>query len=185
MTEPHRKRRAAQIGAALAASVALLVGLTTLFDWFEKRTTDPPPRTIDARLVSATLAERHRTLDDYLRDTSQSTGGLTRLQTREEGLVFHVRVRLRGNDGKKMGLRWRMLHADGRTVPGAIYQQTAGWFTPANQDHARTVPFWMPYPPKPGRYVVRFTLLDGDRQPLDIANVPFAVAEIPRVGPQS
>jgi hypothetical protein len=159
-----------------------MVGLTALFDWFEDKTSDPPPATIDARLVSASLQQTNHPLADYLADTGQPSERYTRRELRERGLVFDVRVRLRGHQGDKMGLRWRMFTRTGRGLPPDIYSQRAAWFTPANQDHARTVPFWAPYPGRPGSYFVRFSLLDGNRQPLDVRNAPFEVSEVPELG---
>jgi hypothetical protein len=176
------RRRVSALLAVAGAAVAVLVGLTTLFDWFEGKTSEPTPPTIDARLQSAVLQQEHNPLGQYLSDNGQSLRGLTKRELTEQGLVFAVRVRLRGHAGDKMGLRWRMFTAAGRALPADIYSQRAGWFTPANEDHARTVPFWTPYPSRPGRYLVRFTLLDSSRQPLDVRTVAFRVTKVPSLG---
>jgi hypothetical protein len=180
-TSSGRRRRlkaSALVGGA-AAVVGLLVGLTTLFDWFESKTTEPVPQVIDARLVAAALSGPRTTLRQYLVDTNQSVAPFTRRELRELGLVFDVRVHLRGHRGDKMGLRWRMFARSGRTLPADIYSQTAGWFVPSNQNHAATTPFWAPLPERPGSYVVRFTLLNTDGRPLDVRNVPFDVPDVP------
>jgi hypothetical protein len=178
----HRRLKISAVVAGCGAVVAVLVGLTTLFDWFETQTKDPPPpAVIDARLVSARLTGPHTTLRQYLIDTKQGRKGFTRRELLEPGLVFDVRVRLRGHKGDKMGLQWRMFARSGRTLPADIYSQTAAWFVPSNQDHAATTPFWAPYPDRSGTYVVRFTLIGADRKPLDVRNVQFDVDDVPDV----
>jgi hypothetical protein len=180
--EPRRRVKPAALVAGGAAVVGLLVGLTTLFDWFETKTKEPPPpAVIDARLVSARLTGPHITLRQYLIDTQQKSNGFTRRELGEPGLVFDVRVRLRGHKGDKMGLQWRMFARSGRTLPADIYSQTAAWFVPSNQDHAATTPFWTPYPDRRGTYVVRFTLIGADKKPLDVRNVEFNINDVPEV----
>jgi hypothetical protein len=180
-----RSKRAKQAFGAAGAVIAVLVGLTTLFDWFGGKVTDPPakpPRTIDASIEMAELQLRNETLIDYLRDTNQNVPGLTQREKREKGLRFVIRVRLRGLEGTKMPLLWQMYdQRAGARLRDPIYEQIAVDFTPENQDHARTVPLWLPYPPRPGRFIVRFSLLDPKRQPLDEETVAFAVRSVPRI----
>lgn len=182
VADKRRRRKASALVGAAAAVVGLLVGLTTLFDWFESKTTEPVPQVIDARLVEARLSGPRTTLRQYLTDTNQPRSAFTRRELRELGLVFDVRVHLRGHKGDRMGLRWRMFARSGRTLPADTYSQTAGWFVPSNQNHAATTPFWTPFPDAPGRYVVRFTLLDAEGRPLDVRNVPFDVRDVPELG---
>jgi hypothetical protein len=178
-------KRAKAIGGGIAAMVAVLVSFTTLFDWFEDKVTEPakptatPPPTIDARIVDARLAIRNERLIDYLRDTNQDTTGLTRFQQQEPGLRFAVRVRLKGYQGVDMPLRWQMQDdRAGRRLRN--FEHIALSFRPENQDHRRTVPVWIPSPPRPGRYTVRFSLLDRKNEPLDdVTTAPFTVARVP------
>jgi hypothetical protein len=164
---------------AVGAIVGVLVGVTALVDWIGKATSDPPPRQIDARIVSAETQEYSVSLAQYLRGNGRPTGGLTEREAREKGLIFSVRVRLRGNLGHEIPLRWWMFERDGDPLRGDIYSQTAGKFKPEAQDHSRTVELWIPYPPRAGDYVVRFTLLDDQGQPYDIENVPVDAPSIP------
>jgi hypothetical protein len=161
--------------------VGLLVSITTLTDWFASKTTHPPPKQIDTRIVWAKPEGVSVTLADYLKDNGKSPAGLSREQAREEGLTFAVRVRLKGNLGMPIPLRWRMFQRNGHALADPLYRQTAGRLTPAAQDHARTVELWLPYPPVPGRYFVEFSLLDNKGQPLDVKTAPFAVTHIPKV----
>jgi hypothetical protein len=176
-------RRAKQALAATGGVIAVLVSLTTLFDWFESKVVDPPappPKTIDARIEEADLQLQNERLVDYLRDTNQDVTGLTASEKNEKGLRFVVRVRLRGQKGTPIPLQWQLYNERiGERLRDPIYSQSPVTFTPSNQDHARTVPLWLPYPPEPGRYVVRFALLDRKRQPLDDVTVDFAVRKIP------
>jgi hypothetical protein len=182
-----KRTRVARIGAAVgvvAAVVGILASLTSLFDWFQAKTTTPsrpsPPHT-DSRLVAARLSQRDVPLGQYLQDNGQSSRGYTHDELAEQGLVFTVRVRLKGTVGQRISVNWRMFHSDGRALPKDLYSQTAGWFTPATEDHARTVPFWAPYPLNRGRYFVRFSLLDAKHQPLDLKYVHFTISSVPRL----
>ncbi len=179
MAPIERSRRLKQALGAAGAIVALLAGATSVFDWFEDKVDDPPkprpapPATIDARIQAADLQIRDERLVDYMRDTGQDTTGVSVAERRERGLRFVVRVRLRGLRGIPMPLRWQMYDKPtGRRLRGAIYSQVPVTFTPANADHARTVPIWVPKPRLAGTYIVRFTLLDRRRQPLDDVTSP-------------
>ena len=175
-------RRAKQIFAAASALVAVLVSLTALFDWVGGKVVDPPtrpPKTIDARIEEAELQVRNERLIDYMRDINLDVSELTPMEEQEKGLRFAVRVRLRGSEGVTIPLLWQMYERTGARLGEPIYQQSPLDFTPENQDHARTVPLWLPYPPKAGQYVVRFSLLDSKRQPLDEATVAFSVRKVP------
>jgi hypothetical protein len=179
-----KRRRVARIGAAVgvvAAVVGILASLTTLFDWFQAKTTTPSPPHTDSRLVAAKLSQRDVPLGQYLQDNGQSSRDYTHDELAEQGLVFTVRVRLKGTVGQRISVNWRMFHSDGRALPKDIYSQTAGSFTPATEDHARTVPFWAPYPLHRGRYFMRFSLLDEKHQPLDLKLVHFTISSVPRL----
>jgi hypothetical protein len=176
---PGRARRLKQALAAAGAFVALLAGLASVFDWLERKVDDPPkprptpPATIDARIEMARLQLPNERLIDYMRDTGQDATDVPAAERRERGLRFAVRVRLRGLRGVPMPLRWQMYdQGSGRRLRGRIYNQIPVTFTPANADHARTVPIWVPKPQRPGTYTVRFSLLDRRMQPLDDVTSP-------------
>jgi hypothetical protein len=165
-------RRAARWFGGVAAGIAFLVGLTNLIDWISETLDDPaprPPPAIDARLVSLSLRDRATSLDEYLRSTAQSTKGLTNAELRELGYVFSLRVRLKGGTEREFPLLWTLHRArNGERLRGPLYNQPASvTFVPRAQDHARTWPIWIPYPPRPGSYFVRATLTDAARQPVD------------------
>jgi hypothetical protein len=89
-------------------------------------------------------------------------------QLRELGYVFTVRVRIRGERGQRLPLRWSMYaRPSRRRLPGPAYNQLAVTFVPAASEHARTWPVWVPRPPTAGRYFVRFVLFDLDGRPVD------------------
>lgn len=91
---PSRRLKPSQVLAVLGAVIGLLVGVTTLTDWFVSKTSDPAPKRIDSQILRAKAQNERLRLIDYLRDTGQSAKGLSRQEAREEGLVFAVRVRL-------------------------------------------------------------------------------------------
>jgi hypothetical protein len=184
-------RRPASSGKRLTAAIALagtLVGLlaaaTSLFDWFGGKVdppAPPPPAEIDARVLRVDLRSPSQRLVDYLRETNQSTAGLSKFQGAEPGYVFNVRVRLRGNQNNRLPLRWSIIDAStGQPLRDPLYTQTATVFEPGGPSHARTWPIWVPFPPRKGKFLLRATLIDEKRQPLDEAeSEPFLVARAP------
>jgi hypothetical protein len=178
-----RRLRPATLVGVIGAVVALLVGLTALVDWIAKRTSDPPPAHIDAQIVSAKALNYDVPLIAHLRDNGEPTRGLTPTEAHQLGRIFSVRVRLRGNLGREIPLRWWMFERDSETarpvLPRSLYAQTAGRFEPQSQDHSRTVELWLPYPPEPGVYFVRFALLDEKKRPYDLTTAPFRVPRVP------
>jgi hypothetical protein len=179
------RKRLVQGFGVVASVVALLVGLTSLVDWLERRTDDPPPAPrgqVDARLESVAVRDRAMPLGDYLSSTRQSTRGLNDLELAEPGLVFSVRVRLRGGLDEKFPLVWTLHGASsGIRLKGPIYNQPAAvTFSPRSHDDAREWPVWVPYPRRTGVFFLRATLTDEKRQPEDARDSkPFRIAEIP------
>ena len=173
------KRRWRQTAAALV--VIALLGLGYILVSGGSRPAPPPPAHIDARVVSVDLRSPSQRLVDYLRETNQSTAGLSKFEGAERGYVFNARVRLRGNEDTPLPLRWSMIDAETRKpLRGPIYNQTATVFKPRGPDQARTWPFWVPHPPRTGRFLLRATLIDEKRQPLDDSESdPFTFARAP------
>lgn len=162
-------------GLAVAATIiGVLAGAATLFDWFGDKVNTPPPPApteIDARVLGVELRTRQQRLVDYLRETNQPTRGLSDFEGAEKGYVFTVRVRLVGNQGKPLPLRWSIIDTrTGTPLPGPTYNQTAVVFKPRGPKHSRTWPMWVPRPPRSGTYALRATLINEKRQPLDEAD---------------
>jgi hypothetical protein len=179
-----RRNRLAAAVALAATVIGVLAAATAVFDWFGEKVDPPPPpppAEIDARVLRVYMRSPSERLVDYLRETNQSTAGLSKFEGAERGYVFNVRVRLQGNQDSRLPLRWSIIDANtGEPLRDPIYNQTATVFQPRGPDHARTWPFWVPYPPRKGRFFLRTTLLDEKRQPLDEAeSKPFAVARTP------
>jgi hypothetical protein len=172
------KRRWRQSAAGLGVLALLALGYLLLGD---SENAPPPPAHIDARVLGVDLRNSSQRLVDYLRETNQSTAGLSKFEGAERGYVFNVRVRLRGNEGTPLPLRWSIIDAGTRKpLRDPLYSQTATVFKPRGPDQARTWPFWVPYPPRKGKYRLRATLVDEKRQPLDEAESdPFVLARAP------
>ena len=171
-----------RIVASIGAVAGVALTFTALFDWFQGKVDTPPPAHIAANLVRAELQPVRETLGEYLRDQGQDPGDLTADPLRQLGLVFVIEVRLRGGRGDEMPLRWQMYHGTGRRVPGKTYRQSPFGFVPRNQDHQRTAPVWVPYPPEPGRYFVRFTVLNNKGETVDeLSTKPFRITRVPGV----
>ena len=111
--------------AALAALIAAFASFTSVFDWIERRVDPPepaPPTVIDTRLLGLDLRREGETLRDYLRSTNQSLEGLSRAELREPGLVFAVRVTLKGEPKQHFPLLWTMYDVTRqRRLRGPIY----------------------------------------------------------------
>ena len=179
---PRRSRR--RLTAALAAVgsvLAVLASATALFDWFGGKVNPPPPAELDAHIVGVTLRGTRQQLGDYLRETKQSTAGLSRFELTERGYSFGVRVRLKGNQGVRLPLRWSVVHAKTGMPPrDPLYHQEGVVFKPRGPDQARTWPLWVPYPERKGAYRLRTTLLDPKGEPQDEAtSEPFTLKRAP------
>lgn len=177
-------RRRPSHGTLLATAVALigaLVGVATLFDFFDRVFGHDPPATISTRIEDARLQPTRQSLGDFLREQGLPTEGLPRAELQEQGLIFLVSVHLQGNLGQTLRLRWRLYGEHGSALAGRQYDQILGKYEPAGQDHDRRAPFWLPYPPRPGRYHSRFTLIDGKGKPSDdLTSEPFVIKRVPR-----
>ena len=171
-------RRAKQVFGVVAALVGLLVGVTALVDWIGEQTDDPKPEAIGASFTSVpTLQLPHDRLSTYLLDTGQELSRYSSEQLREEGMRFTVDVQIQGLQGEEIPLRWRVYTEGGRPVSNENFEQSPVAFTPENQNHSGSAEVWVPYPFRPGRYVVRFTLVDPEDpegEPLRVSQpVPF------------
>jgi hypothetical protein len=182
-----RNRTLAKRGfAAVAAVVGLLVGLTSLVDWVAGKLDSPdprPPPEIDARIRSVDLRTVREPYGAYLRMINESFPGLTEADRKEQGLVFAARVRLKGGEGKRFMLRLSLFNAKTRQrLRDPAYTLIAADFVPANQNHATNWPSWFPYPWRTGRYFLRATLLNAEKQPVDERDsAAFRVTRIPPV----
>jgi hypothetical protein len=180
---PSRRKRLVGAFAAIATVLGVLSSGTALFDWFGSKLNPsaPSPAKIDARLTPPTLLDVHKPLGGYLSDTNQSATGLTPFQLAEPGFEFLIRIHLQGNQGRTIRLHWSVIDVStGNPLPGATYNQDAAAVRARGADQERQWPIWVPSPPSRGRFVLRATLLDEKRRPLDEADSkPFTVATAP------
>lgn len=93
----------------------------------------------------------------------------TRAELRRRGYSFLLDLSEEGPKGTHLHLRWALYDADGGRVPGRDYAQVSADFTTSATRQDRTWPVWVPHPPRQGRYLVRFTLEDEQRRPVDQA----------------
>jgi hypothetical protein len=166
------------VGALLAA----LASVTTVLAFAREQLVSKPPAVKKADITRATVTGSRDRLGDYLRDTGQSTGELTREQLREEGITVQATVRIEGSLGEKARLAWSLYRGDGARLEGATYNQVAVDFEPKGRAHEATVPLWLPYPPTPGIHFVRLRLTDMKGRPLDVLDTRrFRVKHVPPV----
>lgn len=161
------------MGAALAAIVATLAGISSLVDWVaDKLGGDPPAPVVNARILDVE-PQAPLALGDYLRQTKEPVRDLTAEQLRQVGRVYAVAFQLRGERGSRFSLRWFMTDVDrGTRLRGRSFNQTPAVFEPRSDDQSRTWPVWVPSPLRPGRYQVTFVLENAQREPVDQQLVP-------------
>jgi hypothetical protein len=178
---PRNRRRLIAAFAGAGSVLAVLASVTSLFDWVGGKVDPPPPAEIDANIVGVTLRSASQELGDYLLETHQSTAGLSRFELAEPGYSFGVRVRLKGNKGVRLPLRWAVVRAKtGVPLRDPLYQQEGVVFKPRGPDQARTWPLWVPYPERKGTYRLRTTLVDPKGEPQDEAmSEPFTLKRAP------
>jgi hypothetical protein len=181
-----KRSRRKRLIAALAA-VATIIGVvssgTALFDWFGKKVNPvtPPPAKIDTQLSAPALLSTRKPLGDYLSDTNQPRTGLSSYQLAEQGFEFLIGIRLQGEQGRNLFLKWSIIdYATKTPLADPIYNQDAARVVAQSPDHARQLPIWVPSPPRRGKFVFRAMLLDETRRPLVQADSkPFTVAKAP------
>jgi hypothetical protein len=102
----RNRRRLIAAFAGVGSILAVMASASNLLDWVGGKVDPPPPAEIDANVVGVTLRSANQELGDHLRETHQSTAGLSRFELAEPGYSFGVRVRLKGNQGVRLSLRW-------------------------------------------------------------------------------
>lgn len=161
-----RLTRAQAVVALVGGLIAAAVGAFTLIDRASPKA-PPPPAWIDARIVAVRERDEGETLREYVEEIGVSASRYTSRQLDAQGRVYVVVIRIRGQMGRRMPLRY-VLHEVGRgPVAGVAYSQLGAVFVPKAQTHEHPWPVWVPRPPYAGRFYVRFTLQGPDRRPLD------------------
>lgn len=163
--------------------IGVLASAAALFEWFGKNVNPvtPPPAVINAKLTPPTLISSHEPLGAFLSDTNQSTKDLTTYELAEEGFEFLLSVRLQGDQGMSIPLKWTIIDsATGSPLTEPIYNQDAATLRARGPDQARQLPIWVPSPPRRGKFVLRVTLLDQNHRPLfQTESKPFMVSRAP------
>jgi hypothetical protein len=173
-----------RIGATTAAVLAGLASLTSVIAWLQSQVKSKPVPPISSAITAARLSSEHEPLGDYWRSIHKPMSMLTKEEQAEEGLLFAVKVKLRGAPGSARLLYWSMHKASGARLKGPAYNPKgpAAKFTPESRAHAGGGPVWTPYPPRRGSYYVRFTLFDANRKPVDERKTPvFHLSSVPRL----
>ncbi len=165
-----------------ATIIGVLSSGTALFDWFgaHVNAVTPPPAVINAQLAPPTLISSHKPLSAFLSDTNQPTAGLTPYELAEEGFEFLVTIRIQGNQGKNILLKWTIIDsATEQPLTDPIYNQEAARLQPRSPDQTRQLPIWAPSPPRRGKFIFRVTLLDQTHRPLYQTEKTFMVSTAP------
>ena len=182
--ESTNRTRVARIGAAVgvvAAVVGILASLTTVFDWFQAKTTSNVPRPHRFTACCREALQRDVPLGQYLQDNGQPSRGYTHDELAERGLVFTVRVRLKGTVGQRISVNWRMFHSDGRTLQKtSIPRPPAGSPPPPRTTHARSR-FGLPTRFTEAATSYGFRCLTRNTSRSISEYVHFAISSVPRI----
>jgi hypothetical protein len=168
---PFTRRLYAAV-AGLGVVVGALAGTIALFhDVFGLFQSDPPAA-IDARIDKVVQTRSRMPFGEYLAATKLPRSSFSKEQLDQPGYEFMVTVTITGRTGKELPLRWRMFRKPETPLPGPIYDREAVGFEPKGEKHSNSWPVWVPYPPRPGSYYVRFTLDDPKGLPADQRDSP-------------
>lgn len=165
-------RRLKQVFGGVAAAVGLLVGVAALVDWIGGRIDDPGG---SASFTAAELQLPNDRLRDFVIHTNQPLSNYSPEELREVGMRFRVGVQIQGMKGQELLLAWRMHTAEGRPLSNDAFDQDQSYAIEAKNDNqSRTFPVWVPTPFRSGDYIIRFTLIDSDGEPVaESQAVPF------------
>lgn len=157
--------------AALSAIVGLTLGVIELVKALSPD--DPTPPSNESGTLITEDVVPFATLKEYRDELkTQRTPGAERLlrqrftpaELDEQGTLFYLGVQLTGYFERNVWLVWSLYDRTGtRRVGGPTYQNRKGVeLVPPSVRKKSTVPYWLPPPPKEGRYVVRFALVGDD-----------------------
>jgi hypothetical protein len=156
----------------LAATVAVLAGITVLLTFVGLGPKDPPPSTGGEIKVTDTVP--NETLREHLEEVGLPTDDYTEEQLDQEGMVFNVSVTIRGYQGQKVPLRWTMRDAiaDDELTEPEFDDELADTFTPNSQDATMTSRVWTPIPGYAGTFQIELRLISPDDGELAQQNGP-------------
>jgi hypothetical protein len=157
-----RLKEAPKLVVALGAIVTLIAGVLGLVAWFFPDAKPKPRAPTDAKLEILDF-QKHVTLGRYLRTIDKDASGFSAGQLARDGVV--VTVKAVGVSGvKRADLFWTVRDsASGSDLADAHYvHQLAARFRIRTAGDSGGRPFWVPAPPQPGRYFVRFELSAPD-----------------------
>lgn len=153
-----RLKEAPKLAVSIGAVVTLIAGVLGLVAWFFPDAKPKPRAPTDAKLEILDF-QKHVPLNRYLRRIDKPTDGYTRAQLGRDGVVATVKAV--GVSGvERADLYWTVRDsASGSDLADGHYvHQLAGRFRIRTAGDSGGRPFWVPAPPQPGRYFVRFEL---------------------------
>ena len=140
------------------AIVTLIAGILGLVAWFFPDWKPKPRSPTDAKLEMLDF-QRHVTLARYLRMIKKDRAGYSPAQLSRDGVV--VTVKAVGVSGvERADLYWSVRDSASESdLADAHYvHQLAGRFRIRTAGDSGGRPFWVPAPPQPGSYFIRFEL---------------------------
>lgn len=166
--------RAGQVAAAVSATIATLAALVGVLDYVDKQVDPEIPAKV-SQIHGVELRDTAQPLRDYVQEVRPTDGrAYTSEELQRRGYTFLVALSAEEPEGTHLRLRWVLYAADGSRVPGSDYAQVSADFTTSASRQERAWPVWVPFPPRDGRYRVRFMLEDDQQRPLDQAqSAPF------------
>jgi hypothetical protein len=176
---PARRRvRPRRFARIIGATIATLAALTALIDWVVGKISDHPPAKVAAHITSVERQSR-LSLGDHLEQVGDPRAGRTPAELRQVGDVFVVAMRITGEQGNRLTLRWFMVDADtGARLRHPGYTQEPAIFQPRTVSQERDYPVWIPPPPGPGRYTITFALVNTAGEPVDQETASLTVTQL-------
>jgi hypothetical protein len=153
-----RIREAPKLAAAIGAIVALAAGVLGLVSWFFPDAKPKPRAPTNAGLEMLDF-QKHVTLGRYLRSIGATKTRYTAAQLARDGIVATVKAD-NVSGVKRADLYWTMRDAasGGELADDHYVHQLAAHFKIRTTGDSGGRAFWVPAPPQPGRYFVRFEL---------------------------
>jgi hypothetical protein len=142
------------------AVVGLLIALTQLVDWLERRG-DPSP-TLSAEFTAITL-QQNQLLREFIRAQHRPPEPDERDALDQRGVAMRMRIRVQADPERTLLVRWTVYDpATNRPLPGPQWTEVVARVLARSDERERDVPCWIALPAKLERFYVRLTVETTD-----------------------
>jgi hypothetical protein len=142
----------------LVAVVGLLIALTQLVDWLERRGAPE----LSAEFAALEVVE-NQLRRDFLRDVGRRPEPDETDELDQRGLGMKMRIRARADPERTLPVRWTVYDAaTGRPIPGAEWSRIVARLRARRDERESTVPCFVPLPRKIDVFFVVLTVETED-----------------------